>query len=324
VDLPAMTDRDKLDLAFGVKYGGGFIAASFTRSGPDVVERRRVLGEDGANIKIISKIENQQGMDNFDEILNESDGIMVARGDLGVEIPIQKVCTAQKMMIRKCNLVGKPVITATQMLESMVTNPRPTRAEAADVANAVFDGTDCVMLSGETASGDWPIETVTIMAKICRTAEMAIDYPAISAAIASSTKRPLSRAESITSAAVKSALDLLSPLIVCLTETGSSGRFVAKYKPAVPVITVTSNEQTARQCLVSKALYPIIVPQQNSLSDEQLYAHALFIGMHDRQWVKTGDNVVLVSGRSSGQTGTTNTLKILAAGIELAPKAIRL
>jgi len=307
VDLPAMTQRDIDDLLFGVKHGVDFIAASFTRQAQDVIEMRKVLGEAGKNIKIISKIENQQGLDNFDSILAETDGIMVARGDLGVEIPIQKVCTAQKMMIRKCNIVGKPVITATQMLESMITNPRPTRAEAADVANAVFDGTDCVMLSGETANGDYPVEAVETMAKICRTAEAAIDYSSVFINMMQLTKTPLPRPEAITSSAVKAALDLVAPLILCLTETGSSARFLAKYKPSVPVLTATPVEQTARQCLVSRALFPIVV--QRDLTESQLFNQMTSFAKNEG-WVKTGSPIVFVSG-VGGLAGSTNTLKII-------------
>jgi len=307
VDLPAITARDVEDLKFGVKNGVDFIAASFTRKASDVIEMRKVLGPQGENIKIISKIENQEGLDNFDEILAETDGVMVARGDLGVEIPIQKVCTAQKMMIRKCNLAGKPVITATQMLESMIVNPRPTRAEAADVSNAVFDGTDCVMLSGETANGDYPVEAVQIMSKICRKTELAIDYQAVFMSMMQMMKKPISRAEAITSSAVKASLDLLSPLIVCLTESGSSARFLAKYKPAVPVITLTALPQTARQCLVSRALYPVVVQRESESALVNL-AFSLGLGLG---WLKEKDKVVVVSGMKQGVSGTTNTLQIL-------------
>jgi len=261
------------------------------------------------NIKIISKIENQEGLDNFDAILSVTDGIMVARGDLGVEIPIQKVCTAQKMMIRKCNIAGKPVVTATQMLESMITNPRPTRAEAADVANAVFDGTDCVMLSGETANGEYPVEAVDIMSKICRSAEDAIDYTAFFLSMMHHTKRPLSRPEAITSSAVKAANDLDSPMIVCLTESGSSARFISKYKPSMPVITLTPVEQTARQCMVSRALFPLMIKRD---TEEVLEQQALQHGF-SRGWLTEGKHVVVVSGMKPGVAGTTNSLRVVEA-----------
>jgi len=194
VNLPTVTERDKDDLKWGAENNVDFVAVSFTRTAQDVKNIREVLKplKGGENIQIISKIENQDGLDNFDEILHESDSIMVARGDLGVEIELEKVVIAQKMMIRKCNLAGKPVITATQMLESMITNPRPTRAEATDVANAVFDGTDCVMLSGETAKGQYPVKAVEVMGKICLSAEAALDTDEIFKYLLSSKKKAYS------------------------------------------------------------------------------------------------------------------------------------
>lgn len=313
VDMAFLSEKDKLDLGFAVKHSMDFIAASFTRHEDDVKAIRTVLGEAGKNIKIIAKIENQQGLDNFDGILAAADGVMVARGDLGVEIPIQRVCLAQKMMIRKCNLAGKPVITATQMLESMISNPRPTRAETTDIANAVFDGTDCVMLSGETANGEYPVESVGVMSRVCMTAEAAIDYPAVFLSLLQSLEktkgRLISRPEAITSSAVKACMDLKASCIIVLTETGSSALFVAKYKPGVPVLTLTANEQTFRHCLVSRSLYPVLLPNHS-------YANAFSRGVEMGKslgWIQSGDYVVLVSGNTHGVPGSTDTLKIVTA-----------
>lgn len=231
----------------------------------------QVLGPKGRYIKIISKVENQEGVHNFDDILDKSDGIMVARGDLGMEIPTEKIFLAQKMMIQKCNYAGKPVITATQMLESMIKNERPTRAEATDVANAVLDGTDCVMLSGETAAGAYPVQAVQVMINICREAEASLDYHAMFKAILRRAVLPMSPLESLASSAVRTAHKVHASLIVVLTRGGSTARLVAKYRPAIPVLTVAvpllttdsltwtcSSEAAARQCLVTRGVVPIL------------------------------------------------------------------
>lgn len=311
VDLPAMTEKDKRDLLFGLEHGVDAIAASFTRKAEDVVNMRALLGDKGANIKIICKIENQEGLDNFGEILAEADGIMVARGDLGVEIPIQKVALAQKMMIEKCNIAGKPVITATQMLDSMIYNPRPTRAEVTDVANAVFDGTDCVMLSGETAKGAYPVQAVTLMSQICATSEQSIAYDDAFATIVAAVKRStINRTESITSSAVRAAADLHAPCIVVLTETGTSARFVSKYVPSMPVITLTGSEQTARTAMFSRALFPIVIELHQD--DRVLLERALSIAQ-EQHWVSAGDQIILVSGVTRGKSGGTNTMQVMTA-----------
>merc|ERR1719454_2292757 len=235
VDLPVLQDKDKNDLvSFGIPNGVHFVAASFVQSAADVKLIREVLGEAGKDIKIIPKIENQEGLHNFDEIVEAADGIMVARGDLGMEIPPEKVFLAQKVMTAKCNLMGKPVITATQMLESMGKAPRPTRAEAGDVANAVLDGTDCVMLSGETAGGDFPVEAVTIMRRIVEEAEASLDYNALLMKRRMDiiqSNQVMDDAEATCSSAVSTAFDVQAPAIFCLTKTGAAGQLISKYRP---------------------------------------------------------------------------------------------
>lgn len=310
VDLPALTEKDKGDLRFGCEQRVDMVAASFIRKASDVHSIRDFLAQNGGeSIQIISKIENQEGLQNFDSILEASDGIMVARGDLGVEIPIEKVSVAQKMMISKCNVAGKPVVTATQMLDSMIKNPRPTRAETTDVANAVFDGSDCVMLSGETAKGAYPVEAVNTMAHICREAEEMLDYRYVFQSLRNHHRdAPMGVTETITSSAVKTAYDLKAALIVCLTETGNTARLLCKYRPVSPVICVSSNESTARQLLVYRGAFPMVVGSM--VGTESLIARVLNRSKA-AGFLKKGDFVVLVSGMREGVAGGANILRVI-------------
>ncbi|WVR08704.1 pyruvate kinase [Kwoniella sp. DSM 27419] len=316
VDLPALSEKDKADLAFGVKNGVDMIFASFIRSANDVKEIRKVLGTDGASIKIIVKIENEQGVVNFDEILAETDGVMVARGDLGIEIPASQVFLAQKMMIAKCNVAGKPVICATQMLESMTYNPRPTRAEVSDVANAVIDGADCVMLSGETAKGKYPIEAVKMMAETAFLAENSLAYLPLFDQLRSLTKRPTETAETLALSSAAAAIEQNAGAIIVLSTSGVSARLLSKYRPACPII-FTRNQQTARQSHLSRGVYPVWYPEPRGIPAEKWQIDvdnriryglraALELGI-----VKPDATVMAVQGWKGG-LGHTNTLRILS------------
>ncbi|KAG6862405.1 hypothetical protein C0995_011845 [Termitomyces sp. Mi166 len=313
VDLPALSEKDKKDLEFGVQNGVDMIFASFIRRGQDIRDIRTVLGPDGANIKIIAKVENEQGVQNFDEILKETDGVMVARGDLGIEIPAAQVFLAQKMMIAKCNIVGKPVIVATQMLEY---NPRPTRAEVSDVANAVLDGADCVMLSGETAKGSYPIQSVLMMAETCLLAESAICYPPLYDELRSIQTRPTETPETVAIASVAAASEQNASAILVLSTSGNTARLISKYRPRVPILTVTRNEQTARQIHLHRGCYPFWYPEPRGIQTHQWQTdvdnrirfglrNALVLGI-----ITPGSTIIAVQGWKGG-LGHTNTLRIL-------------
>jgi len=311
VDLPVLQQKDIDDLVnFGIPHQVDFVAASFVQSADDVKLIRDTLGPRGSYIKIISKIENEEGLKNIDAIIDASDGIMVARGDLGMEIPPENVFLAQKMIIAKCNVKGKPVVTATQMLESMIKLPRPTRAEASDVANSVLDGTDCVMLSGETAGGDFPVNAVTIMRRVCEEAEEFLDYEGLfmSTAAASSAKGITSSVEAICASAVKAAIDSKAPLIVALTETGHTARMIAKYRPKAPVLAISASETTIRQLLCVRGVVPVLTASFQGA--DSVISKAL-VKAKEEGMVKTGDLVVCVHGTREECPGQSNLMKMV-------------
>lgn len=305
--LPALTEKDKNDIRFGIENGVGFIAASFVRKARDVLEIRKLLIEEKAeNIYIISKIENQEGVDNINEIIEVSDGIMIARGDLGVEIPPEKVPLIQKMIISKCKEAAKPVITATQMLDSMIHNPRPTRAEASDVANAIFDGTDAIMLSGESAIGDYPVETVNTMANIAREIEFSTHYSGKMRSYENTSSKTVT--EAISLASCKTAMDLNARCIITATSSGFTARMVSKHRPMLPIIAVTHNEAVIRYLKLCWGVYPLKVPESKT-TDEMIDNAITSILGHGL--VEKGDLVTITAGVPVSMSGTTNLIEVL-------------
>ncbi|KRF21313.1 pyruvate kinase [Paenibacillus sp. Soil787] len=314
ISLPGITEKDANDIVFGIEQGVDFIAASFVRKASDVMEIRELLERHNAShIQIISKIENQEGVDNLDEILEVSDGLMVARGDLGVEIPAEDVPVVQKQMIKKCNIVGKPVITATMMLDSMQRNPRPTRAEASDVANAVFDGTDAVMLSGETAAGKYPVESVQTMARIAERAEEALEYKEIF--LRQAQAQQVTVTEAISQAVANSALELGAKAILTATESGYTARMVSKYRPKSPIIAVTPSEQVIRRLSLVWGVIPVMGVQAKTT--DELFNLAVDSSIKTGI-VSLGDIVVITAGVPVGRSGTTNLIKVHQVGEMIA------
>jgi pyruvate kinase len=304
--LPGVTERDIKHIFFGISEGIHIIALSFVRRAEDILEIRKLLeDQNAAHIQIISKIENREGIDNLDAILEVSDGLMVARGDLGVEIPIEEVPIIQKLIIGKCNVAGKPVITATHMLESMQQNPRPTRAEASDVANAVLDGTDILMLSGETAVGKYPVESVTTMSAIALRVDTLIDYKAN--LIKNSALQKTNITEVISQSVVRSSIQLNAKAIIIPTVSGFTARMVSKYRPKVPIIAITLNENVLYSLYLLKGVIPVKGTPIKS-TDEMFslsIKHVL-----DKKMIQIGDLIILTAGVPIGKSGSTNLIKI--------------
>lgn len=318
LNLPFLSAQDEADILFGVEQDMDFIAASFVQRAADILAIRKLLESANVRMEIIAKIENAEGVKNIDEILKVSDGIMVARGDLGVEIPAEEVPIVQKRLIKKCNAAGKPVITATQMLESMMVNPRPTRAEASDIANAIMDGTDCIMLSGETASGNYPLESLETMARIAIRTEETLSANDFSIPKSTTTN-------AISHATVQVAQELNAAAIITATEHGYTARMISKYRPSSHIIAVTAHEKTIRRMMLFWGVQPVLgVSAMNSdVMVENAVANSVEQGL-----VKEGDLVVITAGVPVGMSGTTNMIRVhvvanvLLRGIGIGHRAV--
>lgn len=305
--MPYLSEKDMQDLKFGAKMGFDFIAASFCRTAADIVLLRDFCHALGWNdVRIIAKIENHEGVEHIDSIIKEADGIMVARGDMGVEIPFEQIPSLQKMIIEKVFLAGKIVVTATQMLESMINNPRPTRAEITDVANAIYDGTSAIMLSGETAMGKHPVEAVKTMASIAKTTEQDINYIQRFENVVRSN-RPGDITSAISHATVTTAHDLNAKAIITVTKSGTTARQISKYRPMCPIISATTSEKVQRQNNLSWGVMPVMCEEKSNT--DELFDHAVEVALAAGA-IKKGDVVVITAGIPLGQSGTTNMLKV--------------
>ncbi len=306
LSMPYLSEQDKSDIMFGCDMGFDFIAASFVRCKEDILAVRKIIDENNSHMKIIAKIENMQGIRNLEEIVDISDGIMVARGDMGVEIPMEEVPVIQKEMIKMAEAQGKQVITATQMLDSMIKNPRPTRAEVADVANAIYDGTTAIMLSGETAAGAYPVEAVTTMAKIAERTEQDINY-----------NERLKKRENIANydtttaishATCTTAKDLNAAAIITVTISGFTAGMISKYKPSCPIIACSVSPKICRQMNLYWGVTPVWIPRENSADD--LFDDAVRAAQ-EAGYIKKGDTVVLTAGVPLGVSGRTNMIRVV-------------
>ena len=306
LSMPYISDADMEDILFGIKEGYELIAASFVRSKEDIYELRKILQEHGSDMKIIAKIENMQGIENLEEILEASDGVMVARGDMGVEIPMEEVPVLQKKMIKMANAQGKHVITATQMLESMINHPRPTRAEATDIANAIYDGTTAIMLSGESAAGKYPVEAVKTMARIAESAEKDIDYRSRMRRNDEGDKSEITNA--IAYATCSAAMDLNAAAIITVTMSGYTAEAISRFKPSCPIIGCAVNERVCDQLNLLWGVNPLLIKKEES--SEELFADAV-TAAKEAGYVNTGDIVVITAGVPLGITGTTNMIHVV-------------
>ncbi|MCD1293820.1 pyruvate kinase [Methanocella sp. CWC-04] len=313
IKAKSITDKDVRDLLFGIDEGVDMLAMSFVRSADDILDLRKIMEDNSADIPIIAKIEKHEGVKNINSIIDVVEGIMVARGDLGIEIPMEEVPLVQKMIISKCNAKGIPVITATQMLDSMIRNPMPTRAEATDVANAVFDGTDALMLSGETAFGEYPLEAVKAMALIAKNTE---DSDCYKQAIAAKTPKPsLSITDSVAFATTESARYLKAQAIITATQTGFTARKVSKYRPQLPILAVTTDQKVMRQLTLSWGVFPIKIGEEPDI--DRLISDSIENCLK-KGYLHTGDLVVITAGILVGIPGSTNIMKIHVVAKELA------
>ena len=305
IHLPSLTEKDRDDLRFAAEQDFDFVAASFVRKASDVEDIRACLREcGGEHIRIISKIENREGVDNLEEIIAASDGLMVARGDLGVEIPAYEVPILQKRMIKETSMAGKPVITATQMLDSMIRNPRPTCAEVSDVANAVFDGTSCVMLSGETASGKHPVEAVQTMVDTINAAEQATDYWGRFRRFEFTPGRSIN--DAVTHTCCQTAMDLEADAILTPTQTGHTARMIARFRPACPIVALTTTERARRQLAISWGVQPLLAGYVDST--DRLFSMCVQSALKEGA-VQSGQMVVITAGVPIGRAGSTNLIK---------------
>lgn len=305
--MPYIDEKDRQDIVFGCERGFDFIAASFVRCKEDILQIREILKEHNSKMQIIAKIENLQGIENLAEIVEVSDGIMVARGDMGVEVPLEEVPIIQKKMIKMAVHAGKHVITATQMLDSMIKNPRPTRAETTDVANAIYDGTTAIMLSGETANGAYPVESVQTMARIAKRAEQDIDYTGRMQK-ETVTLFQQDTTSSICHATCSIAAELNAAAIITVTMSGFTSSMIARFKPACPIIGCTTSKLVWRQMNLQWGVRPLLIAEENTA--EELFSEAVYAALK-AGYVKTGDRVVLTAGMPLGISGKTNMLRVV-------------